>query len=118
MKPPYKMVVDDLAVVVIDAEEFNEICRTFVREFLLKHIDQAEADVFVTNCINAKYIPMVIRGDYTKHLFDRFGVEQDRMSLCARGFGVHTLSLGFGLQNPSQVGWVPSFPEVPSAENN
>jgi hypothetical protein len=73
--------------VVMDQEDFDEVCEMLEGIIVLNDNNQRAAETQIEAIRAAKMLPMVSRGTKTQPLFDKFDVEQDLMCLCVRGHG-------------------------------
>lgn len=91
-KEPYKEVFNwpgggTVCSVVMDQEDFDEVCEMLEGIIVLNDNNQRAAETQIEAIRAAKMLPMVSRGTKTQPLFDKFDVEQDLMCLCVRGHG-------------------------------
>ena len=100
-KPPtvhrYKIPTPDgvleLSCIVIDQSEFNDVCDAAAEKGLLTSQQAAEIKTIGN-------IPMVMRGTKTEFLFEKFGVEDQRLSMIVRGKGEEVFRRCIGMPNP------------------
>ena len=73
----------ELAAVVLDQEEFDALVDEVVQVSMAMGVDEAMGEQIK----KAGHIPMVARGTKTEFLFERFGVDGDRLAMIVRGTG-------------------------------
>ena len=95
MPKPYIQVfylagMGEIASVVMDQEDFDEVCEN-ISGIIEVQSKERMAEDQIAAIRAARMIPAVKRGTKTEFLFDKFDVEQDLMCLCVRGHGERTL---------------------------
>lgn len=91
MPKPFIQVFDHpemgkLASVVIDSADFNTLCDELRGVFVVNMTKRA-ADAQIASLKAARTIPIIARGTKTEFVFERYGVEQDKMCVIVRGAG-------------------------------
>lgn len=73
--------IGEITSVVVDKDEFERFVRTFPIAF--PEMDEKTIQQF----LDAKHVPMIVKGSKTQQFFDAFGVETSRMCVIIRGSG-------------------------------
>lgn len=76
----------ELASVVIDPADFDILCDE-LRSIFVVNMNKRTADAQIASLKAACMIPMIARGTETEFVFERYGVEQDKMCVIVRGTG-------------------------------
>lgn len=82
-----------LACVVMDKSEFDAITEVAHEQGLLTAEQAAEIKAI-------GHIPMIARGKKTEFIFQRFGVEDQRLTMIVRGKGEEVFRRYVGIPNP------------------
>lgn len=78
--------IGELASVVIDPTDFNALCDE-LRDVFVVNMNRRTADAQIASLKAACMIPIIARGTKTEFVFERYGIEQDKMCVIVRGTG-------------------------------
>lgn len=77
----------ELTSVVLDQDEFDELCDSLKDVMIYNMKGQRAAEAHLKALKTAKHLPLMSRGTKTQFVFDKYGIETDKASFIVRGHG-------------------------------